>query len=230
MSTIHFVGGEKGGVGKSVMSRLLSQYCIDTQKVYVGFDADQSHGTLTRFYPEFTQSLDISVYEDADKIFEAAVIEDVNVVVDLPAQSERFLTHWMEENDIADMFEEAEIRCIYWYVVDDGLDSANLVANFLTKYGKQLPIVLVKNHGRGQDFSALDKVLGQKNLHATEQIELPELYASTMSNIDHLNINFWAAANQTERPGGVLGLMERQRTRVWIKKAYSQIEGIIEKS
>jgi len=29
MSKVHFVGGEKGGVGKSVVARLLCQYCID---------------------------------------------------------------------------------------------------------------------------------------------------------------------------------------------------------
>lgn len=29
MSMIHFVGGEKGGVGKSVLARLLSQYFLD---------------------------------------------------------------------------------------------------------------------------------------------------------------------------------------------------------
>lgn len=29
MSTIHFVGGARGGVGKSVAARLLAQGCID---------------------------------------------------------------------------------------------------------------------------------------------------------------------------------------------------------
>ena len=29
MSRVHFIGGEKGGVGKSVVSRVLSQYFID---------------------------------------------------------------------------------------------------------------------------------------------------------------------------------------------------------
>lgn len=49
MSTIHFIGGEKGGVGKSVLSRLLSQYYLDNSLVFQGFDADQSHSTLSRY-------------------------------------------------------------------------------------------------------------------------------------------------------------------------------------
>lgn len=31
MSSIHFIGGGKGGVGKSLNARLLAQYMIDQQ-------------------------------------------------------------------------------------------------------------------------------------------------------------------------------------------------------
>ena len=43
MSHIHFVGGEKGGVGKSLTARLLAQYFIDRNMPIVGFDTDRSH-------------------------------------------------------------------------------------------------------------------------------------------------------------------------------------------
>ena len=35
MSTVHFVGGEKGGVGKSVVARLLAQLFIDRALPFV---------------------------------------------------------------------------------------------------------------------------------------------------------------------------------------------------
>ena len=53
MPRVHFIGGEKGGVGKSVVSRVLSQYFIDHQIPFVGFDTDRSHGSLLRFYADF---------------------------------------------------------------------------------------------------------------------------------------------------------------------------------
>jgi cellulose biosynthesis protein BcsQ len=31
MANIHLIGGEKGGVGKSLVSRILAQYLIDKQ-------------------------------------------------------------------------------------------------------------------------------------------------------------------------------------------------------
>ena len=50
MANIHFIGGEKGGVGKSVVARVLAQYFIDHNHPFLGFDTDRSHGALMRFY------------------------------------------------------------------------------------------------------------------------------------------------------------------------------------
>jgi cellulose biosynthesis protein BcsQ len=51
VSPIHFIGGEKGGVGKSMVSRLLAQYFIDRNLPFVGFDTDRSHGASTATSP-----------------------------------------------------------------------------------------------------------------------------------------------------------------------------------
>ena len=68
MSTIHFIGGEKGGVGKSVVARLAAQYCIDKGLPFVAVDADASHGALLRFYADYTRSVDLTKFDSADEI------------------------------------------------------------------------------------------------------------------------------------------------------------------
>lgn len=49
MGKVHFIGGEKGGVGKSMTARVLAQYYIDHDKAFIGFDCDASHGTFRVF-------------------------------------------------------------------------------------------------------------------------------------------------------------------------------------
>jgi len=230
MSSIHFVGGEKGGVGKSVFSRLLSQYFLDNNLLYAGFDADQSHDTLSRFYPEFTQAINLDTFEGADEIMETALSDDLQVVVDLPAQSERFLNRWIDENDVAGLCQETDIDCNFWYVVDDGRDSARLAAAFLKRYGNTMKCTLVRNFGRGGDFSLLEDTLASVDAPYSI-IDLAELHDGTMRQIDRLNLNFWAAANVNGEGKESLSLMQRQRTRVWIKKAANAIqEGLAVKS
>lgn len=224
MGIIHFVGGEKGGVGKSVFARLLSQYFIDNSLAYTGFDADRSHASLTRYYQEYTKPVNLDYFESTDRIMETALESDSHVLVDLPAQSERFLDRWLEENDVLGMCAEMQVMVIYWYLVDDGRDSAQLLGNFLEKYKAVLNCAVIKNQGCGRDFSEVDEILASipanPNIHLY-QANLPALHAATMHKIDKLNFSFWGAVNIKESGGKHLSLMERQRTKVWQKKAYA---------
>ncbi len=72
MTRLHFIGGEKGGVGKSVVARILAQYFIDRQMPFLGFDTDKSHGSLLRFYGDFAAPVVIDSYDGLDRIVEAA--------------------------------------------------------------------------------------------------------------------------------------------------------------
>ncbi|MGA9165370.1 MAG: hypothetical protein WBZ31_13015, partial [Thiobacillus sp.] len=73
MAHIHFIGGEKGGVGKSLVARLLAQYLIDHEQPFLGFDTDRSHGALMRFYAGYASPVVVDQYESLDAIIEAAV-------------------------------------------------------------------------------------------------------------------------------------------------------------
>ncbi|MBT8440642.1 MAG: mobilization protein, partial [Gammaproteobacteria bacterium] len=68
MSRIHFIGGEKGGVGKSVITRLLAQYYIDREVPFRVYDADLSHGAMMRYYADFSAPVDINRFDNADSI------------------------------------------------------------------------------------------------------------------------------------------------------------------
>ena len=94
-TNIHFIGGEKGGVGKSLMARGLAQYLIDKQLPFLGFDTDRSHGALMRFYPAFASSVAVDRIESLDAIVEAAVDQPGrHILVDLAAQTHDPLASW----------------------------------------------------------------------------------------------------------------------------------------
>ena len=232
MSMIHFVGGEKGGVGKSVLSRTLSQYFLDNDMAYIGLDADQSHPTLTRYYDGYTRAINLDLFESIDTIMEIALEQDLHVLIDLPAQSQRFLDRWIEENDVLALCSEMGIDLVYWYTVDGGPDSINLLDSFLTKYSANLNCIAVKNYGCGSDFSgieALDHFKGDPlKVPLLRQISLPALHEATINKIDKLGLSFWAAINVKESGTQHLSLMERQRSKVWLKKSHGVIEGVLQ--
>lgn len=231
MSIIHFVGGEKGGVGKSVVSRLLSQYFADQKKTCHGLDADRSHPTLSRYYSESTQPLDLDAYESIDRIMDLATEKDCDILVDLPAQSQRFLDRWIEDNGVLELCNELSIPVFFWHLVDDGKDSVSLLERFLQKYKTRLNCVVVKNGGCGKDFSEIESLSNLipegENSPRVGQIFIPAMHESTIRKIDKHNLSFWAAANQKDGAAAHLTMMERQRTKVWLKKCYSAFDSAL---
>ena len=105
-SKIHFIGGEKGGVGKSLVARLVAQHFIDQKLPFVGFDTDRSHGSLLRFYSGYASPAVVDRYEALDLIMESAVDQPGRrVLVDLAAQTHEPLAKWMDESGVLDMAE-----------------------------------------------------------------------------------------------------------------------------
>lgn len=226
MATIHFIGGEKGGVGKSLVARLLAQYCIDHNKPFVGFDADRSHGALLRFYADYASPVVIDRYESLDSVVETAIeAPDKRMIVDLAAQTHQPLVRWMDDSGMLGLTREFDIDVRYWHVMDNGRDSVDLLEKLMDRFGDQLNYVLALNQLRGDDFDILDRS-GQKERALSlgaAVATLPRLHESAMTQIDARSTSFWAACQSADKATTGLGLLERQRVKVWLAKAYSAL-------
>ncbi len=229
MGQIHLIGGEKGGVGKSVVARVVAQYLIDESIPFLGFDTDRSHGSLLRFYADYASPVVIDRYESLDAIIEAATADaDKRVLVDLAAQTHEALARWMEESGVLEVAGELGISVRYWHVMDSGKDSVDLLAKLLDRFDSRLDYVLVLNQLRGESFDIFERS-GQKaralSLGA-KVIGLKRLHEAVINKIDAGSTSFWAAKHKSETDGKGLGLLERQRVKVWLKNAYEQIQTV----
>lgn len=121
MTQIHLIGGEKGGVGKSMIARLLAQYFIDHQIAFTAFDADRSHGALLRFYAGFAAPILVDQPESLDTLVEAAASQpERRILVDLAAQTGEPLMRWMDESQLLAVAAELNLNIRYWHVMDSG--------------------------------------------------------------------------------------------------------------
>ncbi|WP_293392855.1 mobilization protein [Nevskia sp.] len=227
MATIHFIGGEKGGVGKSLVARVLAQYLIDNGKPFIGFDSDRSHGALLRFYAGFASPIVVDDFESLDKVMEAAADHpDSQIVVDLAAQTHLPLVTWMDDSGALELATELGIRVRYWHVMDSGKDSVDLLRKLIDRFDDHLDYVLVLNQLRGDDFGIFDQSGERERAHglAADIISMPRLHETAMTRIDARSTSFWAAANNADKELTGLGMLERQRVKIWLNKAYKQLE------
>jgi hypothetical protein len=227
MSTIHFIGGEKGGVGKSVVARLLAQYFIDRSLPFAAVDADESHGALMRYYGEYSQAADLDAFASADQIMDRALGADRRVLVDLPAQSARALERWMAASDVLGFAEDMSVHLAFWHVTDGGFDSVSLLSQVmdLAKGNPNRHCIVVKNFGRSGNFSQFEDSPERKRLvdSGGRVIELPALDATTMYKIDRYGSSLWAAIHTADEERS-LSPMERRRAKLWLDQCYAQFE------
>jgi hypothetical protein len=226
MTRLHFIGGEKGGVGKSVVARILAQYFIDREVPLLCFDTDKSHGSLLRSYSDFTSAVVIDRYEELDRIVEAAAEQpERRIVVDLAAQTHQFLAQWIEDSNLLELQDDLGLTVTYWHVMDSGRDSVDLLIKLLDQFGDRLPLVVVLNQVRQADFAILESsgALDRARSMGAKTVTLQRLQDSTMQRIDAQNTSFWAATNRGGKDGPALGLLERQRVKNWLRKAYDEI-------
>jgi hypothetical protein len=227
MARIHFIGGEKGGVGKSLIARILAQYLIDHERPFLGFDTDKSHGALMRFYAGYASPIVVDKYESLDAIVEAAATDpERSILVDLAAQTQDALTQWMDDSGLLELSSELGLALTYWHVMDSGRDSVDLLKKLLDRFGSRLNYVLVQNHIRGDNFDMLD-ASGEKKraleLHA-RIIDIKRLHEASMIKIDSHSSSFWSATQSAD--AHALGILERQRVKMWMKNAYSEIDSL----
>jgi hypothetical protein len=229
MSTIHFIGGEKGGVGKSLVARILAQYLIDHGQPFLGFDCDRTHGALLRFYATYSSPIIIDDYQSLDRIVELAAADPARrILVDLSSNSQQPLARWMADSRLLELAPELNLSLVYWNVMDNGFDSVELLRKLLDEFGRQIKLVLVLNQLRGEGFELLE-TSGQRARAeelGAKTMPLQRLADATMQKIDANSRSFWAAMNNGAGTDGSLGLLEQQRLWVWIKRAYEEIDRI----
>lgn len=223
MSSINFIGGEKGGVGKSVVARVLAQYHIDSEKPFIGFDTDRSHSSFIRFYNGYAHPTVVDSYESLDAIANALEQNpDQNVIVDLAAQTFAPVARWINDSDLFEALKELNVPVYFWHVMDDGKDSVELLGRLFDTYGSAPHYIIVLNYGRGSDFSIFKRSVEYQRAvsNGATIIEFPRLHDASMRKIDQQNTSFWSAANNRAAGADALGMLERQRVKTWLRHAY----------
>ncbi len=229
MAHIHFIGGEKGGVGKSLTARVLAQYMIDREVSFLGFDTDRSHGALMRFYSGYASPVVMDRYEALDVIVETAAEQpERRILVDLAAQTHDALVRWMDDAGVINMADEMGMTIHYWHVMDSGKDSVDLLQKLLDCFGTGLKYVLVRNQVRGNDFSTLEQSGEQARALelGAKIVSIKKLNEGVMNKIDAGSSSFWKAKTSHDSTDGGLGLMDRQRVKMWLRDVYRELDDI----
>jgi hypothetical protein len=224
MAIIHFIDGEKGGVGKSLFARVMVQYCIDRQLPHVLVEADRSNPDVGEVYPEGCERAVFSEAErkayDADRIFDLAI--KTPVIVNLPAQVFPAVTDWIERNGVLEMGAQHGVSICKWFICTGGYDSVQLFIQSLKQFDGKVQHVFVRNWGLCDDWSHLDSREELQKLLAKQKVPVLDFPKFSYRERDHLDAK--RISFSKGRESGELGVLGKQRLHTFLKSAYQAID------
>ncbi|AFZ22065.1 hypothetical protein [Allocoleopsis franciscana] len=229
---LHLIDGEKGGVGKSMMCRVLVHYYLTHQIDFKLFEADQSNRDIERIYSKATTCADVKFTEaeervnEVDKIFEAAL--EKSVIVNLPGGMFELVNDWISRNDLLTLCPQNQIQLVKWFVSNGKSDSLQFFRESVEKYKDNLSEivhVLVCNEGLHKNWQELLNSAEMKSILETYKIPtitLPKLSLQELALIDKNNLTFAEAADKQNQK--MFGMLGSQRIVTFLKMTSKAIE------
>ena len=209
-NSIYFVGGEKGGVGKSFFSRCMLDYFIHRgwSDSFTLIEADPTITDVSSIYKENFDNTIFSdnkfTHDDPNLILKMA--QEKTMVVNLPSNVCIQFDAWVERS----MLLSDEIRpyfdqVVYFFVTDGCFSSIDRFIKQIEHYGnKRLPHCLVLNPGRlscGNNFSYINDeypaLLDVLKKHKIPVIQIPELSARLQFKCDRDAVSYRELAQKT---------------------------------
>ena len=222
--TIFYVGGGKGGVGKSMVSLVLVQFLIDKfgeAKTIHLLETDDSNPDVGRVYkskiPVSTAVLD---EKEDGWIHMANIIErsrDTMFVINSAARSSMGVRK--NGKNLAAVLESGKVP--YHFVVlwplNRQKDSVTLLEDFL-KYVTFGPVYPIRNnyYGEGQDFELYAKCLGESDFlrsRVTRTLDFPALAAIIADD-------FYTGGRTIPETSDGLGVFAAQSIISWRNQVY----------
>ncbi len=223
---LHFIGGEKGGVGKSLVARTIVQYLLDRGFKFSLFDADRSNPDVKRIYNsvgcrDVFFSEDNKYEDEAKPVYLAA--KKNRTLLSLPSQINFALKRWFETNDIFEICQEDGVDFTYWFVCSGGYDSIELFDQHLAYYKGKVNHVLVKNWAFCDEWDSIftmDSIIENMEKYEVKVVDFPKFTGDYVRNvIDQKSLTFGSARQYNE-----FDSIDRQRVKTFLKKAYSAFD------
>jgi hypothetical protein len=193
------VGADKGGVGKTTVSRALLDYLIAHNIPVRAFDTEAPKGTLKRFHPDITDVVDITSTSDQMRIFDTLASAAAQVtVIDIRAGQLSNTLRALRDIGFLDAAKKTQLSFTVFHILGPSIASLEEISETAT-FMDDASYFLVKNFINNTTFFDWDPATYNsyfkriKNAHeitvpklnemACEQVELASVpYVSFVAN------------------------------------------------
>ena len=224
------VGADKGGVGKTTISRTLLDYFSANNVPTRAFDTESPRGTLKRFHPDITEIVDMTTTADQMKIFDTLNAGPSVTVIDVRAGLLSPALAALRDIGFLDAAKSGQITFAVFHILGPSIASLDEIAetaNFMVgaKY------FLVKNFINDTQFFQWDQATYNSYFHRIKDatdLTIPKLNEMAYEQVEVASVPFLKfVANKGPRDENAnYSFVLRGYVRHWLSNVWSEFDRI----
>lgn len=226
--TLILVGADKGGTGKTTVSRALIDHLARKNVLTRAFDTENPRGTLKRFYPGITEVIDLTNVAHQMKILDTMETANVPVsLVDLKAGNLSYALDIFEKIGVLEAARGGSFNLVLVHVIGPSIASLDEIGE-IAKYLNGLEYVLARNFINETNFFEWDPKTYKRYFGEathTNEIEIPKLNEMAYEQVDLAGVPFKDFIDNKAADGspGNFSFVLRGYVRKWIADIDSEL-------
>lgn len=218
MPTVVIVGADKGGVGKTTLSRVILDYFSAQGLATRAFDTESPKGSLKRFFSSITEVVNLRDSDDQVKVFDTIGTSAITLI-DIRAGLLTDTLTLLTEIGFLDMVKDGKINVAVMHVIGSTMDSfGEIEATSKQLTGSKHCIVLNRNNS-AEFFKGIDDVARQAFSLGSAVIDVPMLDPRAMEHVDAASVPFGEFEKDPK-----YSFVMRGKVRHWEKQVFAQLD------
>jgi hypothetical protein len=191
--TLILVGADKGGVGKTTVSRILLDYFARKNVLTRAFDTENPRGSLKRFYPATTEIIDLENVAHQMKMLDTLETANVPVtLVDLKAGGLSYGLDIFERIGVLEAARGGQFTLGLFHIVGSSIASLDEIGE-IAKYLNGVEYIVARNFINETNFFEWDEATTRKYFSAipkAQEVDIPKLNEMAYEQVDVAGVTF----------------------------------------
>jgi hypothetical protein len=227
--TVILVGADKGGVGKTTITRTLLDYLEARQIPRRAFDTEAPKGALKRFHPDITDVLDVTSAADQMKIFDTINAAEATVI-DVRAGLLSATLSALRDIGFLEAAENGDVNLVVFHILGPSIASLEEIA-VTSAYLAGAHHFLVKNFINNTTFFEWDPNTYNayfKKIKGAREIVVPRLNELACEQVELASIPFasFIANRMPDGRDAAFSFVLRGYVRHWLNNVWAEYDRV----
>lgn len=229
--TVILVGADKGGVGKTTVTRTLVDYFTAHHVPLRAFDTEAPRGTLKRFHPELTEVVDMTKIPDQMKIFDTlSPAESTVTLIDIRAGLMTPTLQALRDIGFIEAAKKGQITFALFHILGPTIASLDEIAETASYLG-DAHYFLVKNFINNTHFFEWDEATHKTYFNRIKdavEISIPKLNEMATEQVDLASVPYltFIANKKLSGDPAAYSFVLRGYVRHWLGNVWAEYDRI----